>query len=170
MLATSSPHNFDKLKQAGADEVFDHTDATSCAASIHTAAGGNLRYAFDTVTEGESAAICAGALTKEKGVARYISSQPLQEFPRADDDVVRDMLMVFPCWGEELRHGELVFPAQPDQAEAADKFFRIVEKLLESGEIRTFESLRSGSLEGVKDGLNELKQGKVSGQKLVYAI
>lgn len=46
--ATCSARNFDLLRSAGADEVFDYGDA-DVVDNIRKATNNNLRYAFDTV-------------------------------------------------------------------------------------------------------------------------
>src|ERR1700743_2379589 len=61
VLATSSPHNFDLLKSMGADAVFDYKDP-DCALKIRQFTGGNLRLAWDCISEDSSAKICTDAL------------------------------------------------------------------------------------------------------------
>jgi NADPH-dependent curcumin reductase CurA len=48
VIATCSARNFDLLRSAGADEVFDYGDA-GVVDDIRKATNNNLRYAFDTV-------------------------------------------------------------------------------------------------------------------------
>lgn len=47
----------------------------------------------------------------------------------------------------------------------------IAEKLLEEGKVRGHPvSVREGGLRGVIEGLEDLREGRVSGEKLVYRV
>ena len=63
------------------------------------------------------------------------------------------------------------YPASPEDFAFMVDFMALVEPLLEEGKIIPHPaSVRFGGLEGIISGMKELKQGKVSGQKLVYII
>ena len=50
-------------------------------------------------------------------------------------------------------------------------FVGIVEGLLKEGKIKAHPAkVRKGGLKGVLDGLQEMREGKVSGEKLVYRV
>lgn len=50
-------------------------------------------------------------------------------------------------------------------------FWNMAEKLFAEGKVKAHpKEVRSGGLEGIFGGLNDLKTGKVSGTKLVYKI
>lgn len=53
VLATCSEKNFEAVSQLGADEVFDYRDE-KCGEKIKKATNGQLMYAFDCVSEGNS--------------------------------------------------------------------------------------------------------------------
>ena len=62
-------------------------------------------------------------------------------------------------------------PAKPEDFHFAKEFWNLATKLLASQRF-IVHPVKSGSggLTGVLDGLKELKEGKVSGVKLVYRI
>src|SRR5690349_5806815 len=60
VIATASPHNFDRLRSLGADAVFDY-HSPSCGPDIRKLTQNKLRYAWDCAGGGE--AICASALS-----------------------------------------------------------------------------------------------------------
>lgn len=63
------------------------------------------------------------------------------------------------------------FPASQEDYEFGKKFWKLSEKLLAEGKFKVHRpDVRGGGLEGVLEGLDELRQGKVSGKKLVYKI
>ena len=61
-------------------------------------------------------------------------------------------------------------PAKPEDYEFGVKFWRAAEELFNSGEVKAHPTLVRDGLEGVPQGLNDLKEGKVSGKKLVYRV
>lgn len=63
------------------------------------------------------------------------------------------------------------FPANPKDFEFASMFAGITERLLEEKKLVPHPVvLKSGGLEGVLDGLELVRDGKVSGGKLVYRV
>jgi hypothetical protein len=62
-------------------------------------------------------------------------------------------------------------PALPDDFEFAKKFMALTEKLLADGKLKTHsEKVGKEGLEGALRGLDYMKAGKISGEKLVYRI
>lgn len=63
------------------------------------------------------------------------------------------------------------YPASAEDYELGKKFWKLTEKLLEEGKFKVHPpDVRDGGLEGVLEGLRDLKDGKISGKKLVYKI
>lgn len=62
-------------------------------------------------------------------------------------------------------------PAKPEDFEFGKTFWELATKLLTSQQLTVHPTkVGSGGLQGVLNGLEELKSGKVSGVKLVYRI
>ena len=62
-------------------------------------------------------------------------------------------------------------PAVPEDFEFAKKFFGITEKLLAEGKLKTHpEQVGEKGLEGALKGMQDMKDEKVSGKKLVYRV
>jgi hypothetical protein len=62
-------------------------------------------------------------------------------------------------------------PAKPQDFQFAKTFWELATKLLASQRLTVHPvEVGSGGLEGVLDGMNQLKEGKVSGVKLVYRV
>lgn len=53
VIATASKHNFDLLKEVGAEAVFDHS-AADVVAQIKKAAGKEIKYVYDTIGSEET--------------------------------------------------------------------------------------------------------------------
>lgn len=162
----SSPHNFDLLKSLGADHVFDYHSST-CADDIRAATDNKLQHAFDCIASAESAKICVDAMGPAGG--KYSSLLPVAELPRKD--VTNASTAMYTCFGQKFFFGETEFPPNPNDEEFAGKFWLLTEKLLAEGKVKAHPSeVREGGLEGVLKGLQDLREKKVSGAKLVYKV
>ena len=168
VIATSSPKNFSLCKSIGADAVFDYNDP-SAAEQIRHYTNNNLKYAFDTISLEQSAAICAAALSSASGCT--YSSLLKVKLPR--DDIENKYTLVYTVANEYFRMGQEgpEFPAKREDFEFAKKFGDIAEKLLAEGKFKVHPpSVRKGGLKGVLEGLQEMREGKVSAEKLVYRV
>ncbi|KAF2713399.1 GroES-like protein [Pleomassaria siparia CBS 279.74] len=162
VIATSSPHNFDLLKKLGADQVFSYKDP-DVGAKIRAATSDKLTYVFDTISELGSPEISAAAISSKGG--KYSSILPVNKFPR--DDVSSNLTLAYTALGE--KYGEN-FPASETDFKFGVKFWKVAEQLLSEGKIKTHPADVRGGLEDIPQGLKDLKDGKVSGIKLVYKI
>lgn len=62
-------------------------------------------------------------------------------------------------------------PAKPEDFEFTKKFWQISQKLLATGKLRPHPiRLGKNGLDGVFDGMQQAREGKVSGEKLVYRV
>ena len=62
-------------------------------------------------------------------------------------------------------------PANEEDAQFMEMFIPIAEKLLAEGKIKVHPpSVRPGGLRGILEGFQDLREGKVSGEKLVYRV
>lgn len=167
MITTCSPRNFDYVKSLGADKWFDYNEP-NVGAHIREYTQNKLKYAWDTVGEEGSAKICAEALTSEAG-AKYGSILPVK-IPR--EDVESTSTLMYTVFGEEFKFGkDTVFPASSEDFEYTKKFIALTEKLLAEGKLKAHRvKVGADGLKGVVKGLEDMKAGKVSGQKLVYRV
>lgn len=164
VFATASPHNFDLVKKLGADHVFDYKDP-SCGEQIRKASNDKLRLVFDCIAEHGSEHICCAAISSSGGHYSGLLPGPLQNFPR--EDVKHGWTFGYTAIGE--KYSDKV-PAKPEDYEFGVKFWKAATDLLNDGTVKTHPTLVRDGLEGVPQGLNDLKEGKVSGQKLVYRV
>ena len=172
VLTTCSPRNFQLVKALGAYEAFDYHDAEDCGAAIRAATGDGLLYALDCVAAGDSLRICADALTSRgSGVARYTASLPVGDaFPR--HDVRHGWTSGYSSFGEGTHLAGPLGEANAADLEFAARFWKLAAALLCQDRIRLgpLVHLRHGGLQGVPEGLSELKSGRVSAGKLVYVL
>jgi NADPH:quinone reductase-like Zn-dependent oxidoreductase len=163
VYATSSPHNHDLIKKLGADHVFNYKEA-DIGATIQKASNNKIKHVFDCIGEGTSTEICVAAVSSSGGHVSALLPPP-SDISRKDVKVV--FTLAYTALGEKYSDR---FPASLTDYEFGSKFWKVSEELINSGKIKTHPvEVRSG-LEGVPQGLQDLKDGKVSGVKLVYKV
>ncbi|KAK7185651.1 hypothetical protein PSPO01_08337 [Paraphaeosphaeria sporulosa] len=161
VIATCSPHNFDLVKSLGADQVFDYKDP-DCGKKIREATNDSLKLAFDTISEKGSSEVCCDAISSKGGM--NTSLLPVKNFPRAD--VRNGHTLAYTALGEKFAEQ---FPANQNDFDFGVRFWRLSEELFNSGKIRAHPTeVREGGLAAIPKGLDDLKEGRVSGVKLVY--
>ncbi|KAI0395103.1 GroES-like protein [Xylariaceae sp. FL0594] len=185
VIATSSPHNFDLLRSVGADHVFDYRSPT-VGADIRALTDNKLKYAWDCT--GFGAAICAAALSdnedddghgagREKpkyGTIIPVKKEDLHTVNPAVDGPY--FTLGYDAQGQEyprMGPGRPWYKAQKDEVEFARMFWTLTQELLEKKALtplRPDVNRLGAGLEGVLKGLDELRNDRVSGTKLVYTL
>jgi hypothetical protein len=126
-----------------------------------------LAHAFDTISSPDSARICCDAIGPKGG--RYTSLDLIEEFPR--EDVTKLNTMAFTAIGEAFEIGGYSVPEKPEDYDFAVMFTRLAQELLTHKKFRVHPvDVQEGGLDGVLDGLQKMREGKVSGVKLVYIV
>ncbi|OAL39197.1 hypothetical protein AYO20_01515 [Fonsecaea nubica] len=169
VITTCSPRNFEYVKSLGASDVFDYKDAEA-PAKIRALTDNKLTLAWDTISEESSARFCADALSSSShpGVLKYGSILQAKS-PRPEVESVTTLM--YTIFGEPFTFGPQQIPAVDEDFAYAKKFLAVVEDLLAQGKLRPHkERVGKGGLEGVLQGLQDMKDGKVSGEKLVYLV
>ena len=165
VLTTCSPRNGELVKAAGADFVFDYNDP-DVGQKIREHTNDNLHYAWDTISLPASAKICAEALSSAPG-GKYASLSSV-DFPRKDCS--SGFTLAYTALGEAFTFGDIKIPAKPEDYEFAKMFWELSRELLAEGKIKAHPRRVRQGLEGVLEGLQELKDNRVSGEKLVYTL
>lgn len=165
VIAICSPHNWDLVKSLGADATFDYKDP-ECSAKIREHTKDNLKHAFDCISEGSSPDICANAISSKGGVISY-----LLPAKSSREDVVDQSTLGYTVVGEAFTFAGNPIPAKPEDFEFGKMWWSLAEKLFGEGKVKAHpKELRSGGLEGIFGGMDDMRSGKVSGKKLVYKI
>ncbi len=165
-MTTCSPRNFDYVKSLGATEAFDYNDKEA-PSKIRKLTDNKLKYAWDTISEKDSAQFCADALSTDAG-CKYGSILQAKS-PR--EDVESTTTIMYTIFGESFKFGPQEIPAISEDFEYAKKFLAMTEGLLKEGKITAHkQTVGKDGLEGVLKGMEDMKNGKVSGEKLVYRV
>ena len=121
-------------------------------------------HAFDTVSLPSTASICASALAG----GTYVNLLG-ENCPR--DDVTSIYFLGYGISGEEYIFEGETYAASPSDFTFGRDFLALAERLWAEKKWQTHPvSLQSGGLHGLQDGMQQLKEGKVRGMKLVYSL
>ncbi|KAE8371532.1 chaperonin 10-like protein [Aspergillus bertholletiae] len=165
VLTTCSLHNFDLVKKLGADAAWDYRDDSS-AAEIRAATNDSLRLAFDTISLDNSAQFCDHALSTKGGEYSNLLDSKIDR-----GNVNSRATLGYTVIGEAFQIHNLKFPAIPEDREFGEMFWKLSEPLIAEGKIKVHPpKVCADGLEGVLHGMQLLKEGRVSGQKLVYNV
>ncbi|EXJ71194.1 uncharacterized protein A1O5_06188 [Cladophialophora psammophila CBS 110553] len=168
VISTSLPEQFDRVKRLGADFVFDYTDPT-IGSQIRKLTQNKLRYAWDTVSIPDSAKICADALSTESALClRYGNLLPVKCLR---DDVETTTTVMYTVFGNFFKFGDQDMSASQEDFKFGRMFYELTEKLLTEGKLKNHpEQVMPGGLDGVREGFEMQKAGKIKGAKLVYRL
>ncbi|KAI5867644.1 putative alcohol dehydrogenase [Durotheca rogersii] len=172
VVATASPYNFDHVRMAGADAVFDYKSPT-CSEDIKRYTENTLCYAWDCM--GTGIELCANALSDAEP-SIYTTLNPVEGSPlkRINTRVNGPYFtLAYDAFGEEYVWMEETVPRKPDEIEFAANFLLVASSLLAEGVVVPVKPVVNSTgegLEGALVGLDELRAGNVSGSKLVYTL
>ncbi|KAE8452097.1 hypothetical protein EG329_001564 [Mollisiaceae sp. DMI_Dod_QoI] len=173
VLTTCSPHNFDYVKSLGATAAFDYNSPT-CAQDIKDFTDDSITLAFDCVAEGHSPKISVAAMSSAKGgVYSTLLPVPENQVKSINDKVQNQHTLAYTIVGESFKFGPNEVPAKPEDEEFAKMFWELSRELLEQGKVkvhRTAVNKYGKGLEGALNGMQAMREGKVSGEKLVFTM
>ncbi|KAK0666468.1 putative zinc-binding oxidoreductase ToxD [Cercophora samala] len=175
IATTCSPHNFHRVRSLvsnGSLSVFDYR-SPSLAPDLRAWAGDDLAVAWDCVASTDSAKLCASVLAKEGGKYRSLLRVPDEVVKGVNGKIDSGFTFAYTALGEAFKKA-VDIPAVEGDFEFAKQFWELARELLAQGKVKTVEAEVNrggkGGLEGVLVGLRELKEGRVSGRKLVYTF
>lgn len=129
--------------------------------------GGSLTLVLDTIATAETAEISAESMSSAKG-GIYCNLMGV-EFPREDVKCV--FFLGYTGLGEHYNFRGERWPIVIEDYELVKSLGALTEALLEEGKINPHPAaVRPGGLDSINTGLEDLRNKKVSGQKLVYMI
>ena len=166
VVTTASPRNFDLLAQRGAEKVFDYHDP-ECASKIREYTQDSVTRVLDCISEGDSPRTCEEAMSPKGGKIAFL----LDATAPTRQDIVSKTLMAYSVTGEAYTKFGRHHPAVPEDFTYAKKFCALSEKLVWERKLLPHPArIEKDGLVGTLDGLQQYREGKVSGEKLVYRI
>ncbi|KAL5341189.1 GroES-like protein [Aspergillus crustosus] len=165
VITTCSPRNFDLVRGYGADAVYDYRDPNA-AGAVKEYTGDSLRLVFDTISLPESIAFSDSAISSSGG-----EYSALLNVTSSRSDVESRYTIGYTATGEEKLIGTLTLPTSRVDREFAEGFWELSRELFERGRVRTHVvSVREGGMQGAVTGLEAMRKGEISGEKLVYRV
>ncbi|KAG5764439.1 hypothetical protein H9Q72_007484 [Fusarium xylarioides] len=169
-IVTCSPANNSLCESFGSSACFDYNSPT-CGADIRLHTDNSLAYVVDCVTNVATMTMCYEAIGTQGGtyIALDATANTVKYTRR---DVRADWVMANTLLGEPCKlDGVYGRPSAPEHREFASHFFRLAERWLAEGKIRNHPlEIRTGGLESVDSGLQDLRDGVVRGKKLVVPL
>lgn len=170
-IVTCSPRFFDLVKSLGADAAFDYKSDTA-AADIKEFTEGKLCHVWDCIGTAESAKMCAMAMSDGGGQYVALDGNNASIIHDVNPKISAVQTLAYTIFGDRFEKFGMTEPV-PEDYEFAKMFWELTRELLADGKLKTARpevGRGSQGLEGVLVGLQELKQHKVSGTKLVYTL
>jgi NADPH:quinone reductase-like Zn-dependent oxidoreductase len=168
-IATCSTKNFDMVKSYGATQVYDYNDP-ECAAKIKKATKNSLKYILDPIASAQASELCYSAMGRLGGTCISLELSPLEK-PRST--IKTDWVLGMSLLGKEIKMGSTFQQdANPEHRVFGVEYYKQVSNIIKKGGLRAHPPrVMDGGLQGILDeGLELLRLGKVSGEKLVYFI
>ncbi|KAJ5142439.1 uncharacterized protein N7515_001226 [Penicillium bovifimosum] len=169
VITTCSPRNFDLVKSYGADVVFDYSSPT-CAEDIRAATKNTLRYVLDPFAEAKTLRTCHAAVGRTGG--KYCALEQYQESLCSRKTVKHELVMGGAISGRGVELPDPYgIPARPEIGIWARQWYLELQDLIDNARIKPCPvQTISGGFEGILEGLDLLRNGKVSGKKLIVPI
>lgn len=169
-IATCSPKSRDFVLSLGARETFDYNSPT-CGMEIRNYTKNQLQHALDCVTQDRSMKMCYEAIGHDGG--KYVALEPFSvhtQYTRRD--VQAEWQNTWSLFGSPVKlAGVYGRPGRAEDRRFASVLFPMAERLIRDGLIKPHPiEIRSGGLEAVVTGIEDLKKGDARGRKLVYKI
>lgn len=168
-IAVCSAKNFELAKSRGAHITFDYHDQ-GCGKAVRELTGDSIECAVDCITTSESMRICYEAIGSKGGRYLALDQFPLRQHIRRTVKprwILTNTISGQPVdWKGAYKRG-----AKPHDREFAVSWFQECQKLLNDQKIQPHPlKVLHGGLDEVRRGLGELKQGRVSAQKIVCTL
>ncbi|KAK1986911.1 alcohol dehydrogenase [Colletotrichum cereale] len=162
--------NFHLAKSRGAVAVFDYADADECASSVRRLTENKLRYVVDCISNSTSMRICYASIGSSGG--RYIALDQFSLKGHTRKSVKPKWILANLAFGEPvLTEGSCKKDADPAMKAFHIGWFSEAQELVSRCRILGHPvRLMEGGLEYISEGLQCLRNGQVSGQKLVYRL
>ncbi|KAH9938112.1 GroES-like protein [Fomitopsis serialis] len=168
VVTVASPKHHELVKSLGTDAVFDYKDP-DVVSKIKEVTGDSLHVGFDTISVPESQVLTVKSFASGPGKLIVIQ-QPEDDAKKVNTEVAIEHTLIYTALGKELKLGNGYPPIPEDRAHMA-QFLKKVPGLVSSGAIKPNPiRLWEGGLEAIPAGFLYMKEGKVTGEKLVYRV
>jgi len=168
VVTVASPKNHELCTSYGADAVFDYKDP-EVVAKVKAVTNNSLHAAFDTIAQLPTQSLTIQ--TFGPGAGKLVVIKPPQEdAQKLRKDVEIQHILIYTALGREFTLGKHFPPSQEDRAHMA-QFLVKLPALVTAGAIKPNPvKVWPGGLAAIPEGLRYMKEGKHSGEKIVYLV
>ncbi|KAI0205321.1 zinc-binding dehydrogenase [Astrocystis sublimbata] len=174
VIATASEENHNLLTELGVDAVVDYKDA-AWPQKVRELSHNNLQHAFDCVSEMETTAAVAHAMSPTQGGhVLCILPRTTAELPSDIAKVKVESTIVYTVFENPLELGDKPYDnwggPTPQDRKFWEKYLGILPELVASGKIKPNPSRQMGGLDAIIEGFKLQREGKVRAEKLIYKV
>lgn len=166
VVTTASPHSFDLVKRYGADAVFNYREPTVGKQILEQHP--NISLAVDCFSEGKSTEVCDEVIGESGGKVITLLPTTKPKTPRIE----HEMIMVYTLLGHAFQWLPPVgpkFPANPSDRKALVRFYENLPRFTKV--LKPLPTtIEAGGWDAILPALQKLREGKVSGSKLVVEV
>ncbi|KAH7129174.1 chaperonin 10-like protein, partial [Dactylonectria macrodidyma] len=166
VVTTASPHSFDLVKKYGADAVYDYKSSTVADEIVKDYP--DISKAVDCFSEGKSTFVCAEVIKGKGGKVVVLLPNGKSKYP----NVTYDLVMAYTVFGHPFQWLPPIgpkFEARPGDRDALARFYEVLPRVTHILKpIPTIE--QKPGFDGILEGLDKLRAGKVSGGKQVVRM
>ncbi|KAH7129754.1 putative alcohol dehydrogenase [Dactylonectria estremocensis] len=168
VVTTCSPRHHNIVRSLGAGHTFDYR-GTQVVNKIKQAAPG-LRYVFDTIGNETSAGLASQAIDEAGGVLCTVRPSKTHTEKVTKQTKVTSVMM-WTSFLKEHRYENCHWPVNQADHKLAVDFFAKLPQLLSDGTIKPNSTkVFKDGLDGVHEGFQEYRDGKISNYKIVYKL
>lgn len=112
-------------------------------------------------------------MSSNGGVYSTLLPVPDDKVASFNSKVKNQSTLAYTVVGESFKFLSNEFPAKPEDEKFAKMFWELSRELLAQGKVKVHKpsiNKYGSSLEGVIKGMQAMKEGKVSGEKLVFTL
>lgn len=154
------------------DAVFDYNSPT-VVNDIKAFAKDDLAHVLDCISREHSFKITASAIRASGGMLSTLLNPNVEQIAAINANVKSNLTLAYTAIGEAFSIAGNEIPAAPGDLEFAKSFWELSRGLLADGKVvvhRPSVNKYGSGLDGVMNGLDALRDGKVSGEKLVFTL
>lgn len=165
-IATCSPKNFSLAKSFGAEHVFEYADPDA-PERIRKLNGNKLGYALDCITDNDSISPCYASIGRVGG--KYASLELCPEELQTRKAVQARFVCALEIFGKLIVLGKgYDSEGREELYDFAVSWYQLFQGLMNDAKLRSHPvQTVGGGFEGVKEGTRLLRNGAVSGKKVV---
>jgi hypothetical protein len=128
---------------------------------------------FYCISEGNSTKISVEAMSSSSGVYSTLVLADNEKVSSINKNVEKKSTVAYTVVGEAFKFGTTEIPAVPENFEFGKMFWELARKLLAEGKVKVHKptvNKHGKGLQGVMQGMQHMRERKVSAEKLVYTF